>query len=340
MLEKPDLPDDKITAVLRNDYGVIVTDLTFLPLGADLNTVVYRVTTADNTPYFVKLRRGTFNGTTVEIPKFLHDHSIPSVLAALPTLSGTLWTPLEDFALILYPFVEGHNGFEVDLAEQHWTMLGKALKAMHTTTLPLALASRLPQEQFSTRWCGVVKQAQASIASAPSQDPLILQLAALLQEKQASIHRLIERTEHFAALLNPHSLPFVLCHADIHVGNILLDTHSVLHIIDWDEIKLAPKERDLMYIGAGIGGPWPNDEARFYQGYGPTTIDPVAFAYYRYSRIVEDIGISCEEILSSENEGENRKYALRLLANQFLPGGVVDIAFQSENYHPPLHQDP
>ena len=46
-----------------------------------------------------------------------------------------------------------------------------------------------------------------------------------------------------------------MCHKDIHGGNILIRTDGqppVLYILDWDDPILAPKERDLMFIGGGI----------------------------------------------------------------------------------------
>ena len=58
MLERPDLQDERIVACLQKEFGVPVAQVAFLPLGADLNTAVYRVVAEDGTPYFLKLRSG------------------------------------------------------------------------------------------------------------------------------------------------------------------------------------------------------------------------------------------------------------------------------------------
>ena len=55
MFEKPDIRDERIVAVLQNDYGLRVFKVDFLPLGVDRNTD--RVMTNDQTSYFPKLRR-------------------------------------------------------------------------------------------------------------------------------------------------------------------------------------------------------------------------------------------------------------------------------------------
>jgi hypothetical protein len=47
MLEKPDIQDEKISACLQHEYGLPVVQVVFLPLGADLNTAVYRVVADD-----------------------------------------------------------------------------------------------------------------------------------------------------------------------------------------------------------------------------------------------------------------------------------------------------
>ncbi len=88
MLEKPDLPDEKIIACLQAEYGLHVAAIAFLPLGADLNTAVYRVVADDGTAYFLKLRSGVFDETSVALPKFLSDQGIAQIIAPLATRPG------------------------------------------------------------------------------------------------------------------------------------------------------------------------------------------------------------------------------------------------------------
>jgi spectinomycin phosphotransferase len=134
---------------LRDEYGLKVVQVAFLPLGADLNTAVYRVVAADQTPYFLKLRRGVFDETSVALPKFLSNQGIRPIIDSLATQTGQLWASLDAFKVILYPFVEGHNGYEVDLSAHHWYNFGAALKRIHTVVLPPTLISRIQQETYS-----------------------------------------------------------------------------------------------------------------------------------------------------------------------------------------------
>jgi spectinomycin phosphotransferase len=105
----------------------------------------------------------------------------------------------------------------------------------------------------------------------------------------------------------------VLCHTDIHAGNVLLATNAQLYLVDWDNPLLASKERDLMFVGGGVGGVWnkQSETAWFYQGYGQVEIDPAALAYYRYERIVEDIAVTCEQIFLTSEGGNDRAEGLQ-----------------------------
>ncbi len=333
MLEKPDVQDAKIVACLRDQYGLNIAMIAFLPLGADVNTAVYRAVTADDTPYFVKLRRGVFDETSVRVPQFLHDRGIRQIIAPIATRERQLRASLDDFSLIVYPFVEGHDAWDVDLSERQWFDFGAALKGVHSATVPPALLSRLQRETYSPQWRDLVRMFQARVEQETYGDPTAAKLAAFLKAKRDAIRELVGRAERLGLALPARSLQLVLCHSDIHAGNLLIAANDDLYLVDWDNPILAPKERDLMFVGGGLV--WNNAEAAlFYRGYGQTEIDPVALAYYRYERIVQDIAAYCEQILLSDEGGQDREEGLKQLTDQFLPNHVVEIACRTETILP------
>jgi len=332
MLEKPDLQDEKIIACLQDEYGLLVK-VAFLPLGADLNTAVYRAVADDETPYFVKLRRGVFDETSVALPKFLSDQGIVQIIAPLATQTGQLWASLDAFKLILYPFVEGHNGYEVDLSDRHWFDFGAALKSIHTVKVPPALISRIQRETYSPQWRETVKTFVERVEDDAFDDPVAAKLAAFLKAKRDEVLDLVGRAERLALALQSRSPEFVLCHSDIHAGNILIDANGALYIVDWDNPILAPKERDLMFVGGGqgfAGHTAREEETLFYRGYGQTQIAPIALAYYRYERIVQDIAVYCEQLFLTNEGGEDREQSLRYLTSSFLPNHTIEIAYKSD----------
>ncbi len=332
MLEKPDLQDEKITACLQEAYELHAAQIAFLPLGADLNTAVYRVA-GDETPYFVKLRRGVFDEITVALPKFLSDQGLVQIIAPLATRTSQLWASLDAYKLILYPFVEGHDGYEVDLSDRHWVDFGATLKRIHSAVVPPALIGRIQQETYSPQGREIVKTFLERVEAGVFDDPIAIEMAAFLKARRAEILDLVGRAERLAQALQARSPEFIVCHSDIHAGNILIGANDAFYIVDWDNPILAPKERDLMFIGGGQFGDGRSpqeEESLFYRGYGQTPIDPIALAYYRYERIIQDIAVFCEQIFLTNEGGVDREQSLKYLKSNFLPNGALEIAYTSD----------
>jgi len=120
MLEKPDIPDELITSSIQSEYRLDVAQVTFLPLGLDVNTAVYRIEDRMGIAYFLILRKGDFNPITGAIPNFLSSLGVHTVIAPIETQDGQLFGRFEDYTTILYPFIPGKDGYEVRLAEQRF----------------------------------------------------------------------------------------------------------------------------------------------------------------------------------------------------------------------------
>ncbi len=330
MLKKPDLPDPLILAAAQEQYGLPATRLTFLPLGADVNTAVYRLETRDEAAYFLKLRRGPFDETSVRLPKFLHSQGLRLVIPPLETRTGGLTGLLGEYRLILYPFIEQAEAAE--LSDRHWLEFGAALKRLHSLPPPPELANLLQREQFSPQGRELVKVFQQQVETEQFVEPMAARLAALMRAKRAEISHIVRRAEQLAETLASRRLEFVLCHSDVHIWNLLISSGGELYIVDWDNPILAPKERDLMFVGGGVSPAQtsPVGEALFYRAYGPVQVDQVALAYYRYERIVQDIAEYCQQLLSSESGGDDRQQSFGYFASNFLPGNTIEVALQTD----------
>jgi len=330
MLEKPDLQDQLIISRLQDEYGLHVNQLTFLPLGADVNTAVFRVVTEDEKAYFLKLRKGDFDEITVAVPQFLKAQGIQSIIAPRETRAQQRWASLDDFKLILYPFIEGQNGYEAALSDHQWLDFGAALKGIHTAQVPPSLTKLIPRETYSPRWREIVKTFQAQIEEIAFDDPTAAKLAAFMKARRGEIDHLVARAEGLGVALQARSLEVVLCHSDMHAGNLLIGANDALYIVDWDNPRFAPKELDLMIVGGC--GVWNSarEEALFYQGYGQTEIDRMALAYYRYERIIRDIAEFCQQLFLTGEGGRDREQGLLYFTSQFLPNQEIEIAFKTD----------
>lgn len=332
MLEKPKLADEKVSACLQVAFALHVVQLEFLPLGADPNTFTYRAMAADENAYFVKLRRGAFDEISVALPKFLSTRGILEIISPLETHNGKLCAPLDPFNVIVYPFVNGKNGYERELSEAQWRALGTALAKIHRAELPFALARQIHRETFSAEWRERVKRYIAQVDGLNSNDRVVQESAAFLKMKRAEILELVARAEQLAHALETQPLEFVLCHADLHAGNVLLDENGALYLVDWDAPMLAPQERDLMSIGGGLFGAARSaeqEQALFYRGYGETMLNHAALAYYRFERIIQDIAVEWEQILSPDVSEPDRARELYFLKSNFAPNGTIELAYRA-----------
>ena len=327
MLTKPNIPDELIISRLQEEYDLHVTILTFLPIGADQGSAVYRVVMDDEAAYFLKLRK-TFDEIIVQVPLFLKSRGIQEIISPFETKSKQGWADFGEYKMILYPFIEGKNGFEMELSDQHKRTLGMAFKEIHSIQVPSELKRLIPQEIFSSKWRENLESLQAQVENKAFDDPSAAKLAEFLKSRRNETTHLVERTGQLASNLQSKPFEFVLCHTDIHGGNILITENNDFYIVDWDAPLLAPKERDLMFIGGGIDNLWKSEqeEALFYQGYGETKIDLTTLAYYRYERIIEDLVAYGEQLLLTDEGGADRESAYRRFTSNFETDGTIEIA--------------
>ncbi len=331
MLEKPPISEQKIADHLKARYGLNVIHLTFLPLGADMNAAVYKADTDTNKSYFVKLRRNAMQDFSVNIINLLHDSAINEVIPPIKTIDGQSSQMVDDYMLVVFPYVDGKNGFDTQLNEDQWLRLGGALRRLHDISIPSSLQSRLRQETYSDKWREIVKSFYVVVDADSRDDEAATKLRAFVLEKLPLIQQLVTHAEELAVIAQSQNAKFVLCHADIHAGNVLISQGDEIYIVDWDDPMLAPKERDLMFIGGGVANVWnvPHEQTLFYKGYGKTKINYSLLAYYRCERIVEDMAIYLRQILLTSDGGTDRLQTYKHFVEMFSPNGVVSIAFQT-----------
>jgi spectinomycin phosphotransferase len=332
MIEKQSLSDQLIISCLNTNYGIEVATLIFLPLGADMNASIYKAQARDQTSYFVKLKRGHHHDISVVIVELLHDAGIQQIIPPVKTISGRSTQRIEDFTLIVYPFIEGENGFSRNLTDNQWLKLGKTLRQIHEIDVPISIQNQLRREVYSSKWREAVRSLYIHIEAEPIGDEMALKLLKFMKEHTLTIRRLVDRAEQLGQMLQDQSHKFVLCHSDIHGGNVLMDGNGNIYIVDWDDPIMAPKERDLMFIGGGVANVWnePHEEKFFYKGYGKTEVNATILAYYRHERIVEDIALYGQELLLTTAGGHDRLEMYKQFIGMFEPQGVVDIAFKTD----------
>lgn len=333
MREKPGISEERLRACLQKQYAFYPVTLEFLPLGLDYDAGVYRAASEQGTACLLKVTSRPLYEPRCLVPRYLNDQGITSVVAPLPTKGHILWIQVEGWTVILYPFIEGETSW-VGMTDKHWQETGAIFKRIHGVNLPTEGFESLRKETFDpaeyARW---VRAFEAQhLYSEDGGDPERA-LRALWIANRPAIQAAMTSLEKLAGILQERSGPYVICHADLHARNLIRDRAGHVFVIDWDEVMLAPKERDFIFVRE------PQADA-FFQGYGETKIDWIALTYYRYERVIQDVIECAREVFFRDDLGEaSRAEAARLFddvlaregsnlaaayaAAAHLPGGLV-----------------
>jgi spectinomycin phosphotransferase len=332
MREPPaNLSVERLRACLREQYRLAATEIEFLPLGHDPAAGVYRIETTGGR-YFLKACLRIRSEAGLRVPRYLQDQGISYVFAPLPTVEGALWSHAGSYDVVLYPFIAGTNGMQQRLSDQQWVEYGTALRQLHETAVTPELTQIVGRDTFEPPGADLVRQLDEQIGDRSFEDAAHHALAEFWQAHRAEIHLLLERAERLGARLAESASPLVLCHADIHTGNVLVGQDQRIWIVDWDETVLAPRERDLMFVIGGISSKYvtPREERLFRQGYGEVTVDQLALAFYRYAWAVSDISAFGETILLRADLSQQLRLSeVEMFRSLFAPGNIVEIAFQT-----------
>ena len=333
-----------LAAALRTQYGIEATAIEPTERGKDFFASVYRVWVGEPTPrYIVKVRPAdAARDTAVTVARYLADAGIPSVVAPIRTLGGAVSVVSTASSLTVYPFIEGAHGIEVGLSADAWRAIGASARRLHATVLPPVLAALVPRESYRPAEIETIAGVDEAVAELARPDAAARRVRDQWRDHRQEIRTLARRTEALGDALRRRSLPLVVCHADMHTGNVIVDPTGRPWIIDWDDVVLAPKERDLMFVvGGGISAALVDDDAtaRFLEGYGETDIDEAALSYYRHAWAVQDIGSYAGRVIldPSASPGQ-RDDAARILVGLFAPGEIVDLAARSLRPQAPPHR--
>jgi spectinomycin phosphotransferase len=333
MRESPRLAETAITEALQTHYGLQATDLAFLPVGNDSASSAYCVETTDGATYYLKARaRSGFSLASLIVPHYLHRQGMPHIIPPLITASRGLSVSVEGFALSLYPFVHGRMGAHGGLSETQWQELGALVRRLHSTHLPPEIAVIVPRETYTPSRHSLMEDLEAAVCWSELTGAQ-QRLSEFWHSRQETIGEVVDRCDALARHQRQAAGPLVLCHADLHPWNTLIDTSDRLWLVDWDEVILALKERDLMFVVGGIGTQTgrPQDTAHFLEGYGNAVIDPDALAYYRYAWAVQDMAAYAERVFFLPDLSEEaRCEAVRGFVDLFEPGEIISLALDSE----------
>jgi spectinomycin phosphotransferase len=301
MREQPKIPEERLRACLQDQYDLIPVTLEFIPLGLDYNSWVYRVVSEQGAAYLLKARSGPLYEPSCFVPNYLREQGIASVVAPVPTKSNALWTKLEGWTVIVYPFIDGDTSF-TGMTDEQWKEMGTIFRRIHQVIVPAEGFESLRKETFDpteyARWVRAFETQHLHLRGGGSGSERALRADWVAH--QSTIHTVVTSLEKLAEALKARTFPYVICHADLHAANLIRDHAGHVFVIDWNDVMLAPKERDFIFVRE------PQADA-FWKGYGQAEIDWMALTYYCWERVVTDLIECARNVCFKDDLGEDSK---------------------------------
>ena len=308
MREAPRIAEERLWTCLREQYGLQPVSVTYLPLGKDYHAGVFRVVDEQGTAYLLKATTRPLYEPSCVIPHSLNAHGVEAVVAPIYTQDQALWTTVgeggAEWTVLVYPWIEGTSGW-AGMTDALWREVGVIFQRIHA--IPFSSAwldgySSIRQETFDpTVYLQWIRTFEAQHLDAPTNDsPSARSVHSLWAEHRAVIQTMARSLETLGALLRAQRLPSVICHADLHAANLIRDAAGRVFVIDWDEVMLAPKERDFIFIREP-------DANGFWEGYGRRDINWTALTYYLWERTVQDLIECAKDVCLRDDLGEETK---------------------------------
>lgn len=245
MRDKPGIADERLLTCLRECYRIEAKTLEFLPLGKDTYAGIYRAESVEGVAYALKVKFGAFYEASCQAPRYLREQGIASVVAPLATMDGVPWARLDDgegWTLAVYPFIAGERGWEPPLTEAQWSELGAIFRAIHQVAPPpQGGIPSMRRERFDpTEYRRAMLRYDAWLAASESGDVAEQGLHMRWEQYRERVEATQATMERLAEMLQVNAATYVICHADLHPGNLLRNAEDMF-VIDWDDVMLAPR---------------------------------------------------------------------------------------------------
>jgi hypothetical protein len=295
--------------VVETRYGVAGACLVPAPRGWTGET--YVVLAPERRPLFAKWYRDDLlpPATLPGLPVLaaLHRAGVRGLTVPVPAVDGALHVPVRGGVLVLFEHIEGVQSTDFDAAA-----LGEVMAQVHGTSSPGGVD--VPRESFHPHYAADLWPTLDRAAAADG-DEVVRGLRAFLHPMGDELHRGWTAFEAVAERCRETAFPLVLTHGDA-LWNVMVDEAGVLHLVDWDELILAPAERDLWFF---------TERPEFMRAYRAhrarlaVPLDALAVSYYVHHRYFEELRAFTLTILG-DGDTTRRAEALALLRGAWITG--------------------
>ncbi|MDP8923651.1 MAG: aminoglycoside phosphotransferase family protein [Chloroflexota bacterium] len=300
---------DRVAQLLGSCYGLVVERVEPAPRGWTGET--YVATTRDGARVFVKVypkdRLPPSAAPGLPVLAELHQLGLTRVSRPILSTCGAFHERLGDDLVVVFEHLDA-----APLAFQfggNW--LGDLIARVHQQTE--RITSPIARETLEPPYAEALWLTLARAHREPASDEPRQGLRRFLEEHATAIADDWVAFGEVARVCRAASFELVLTHGDWPF-NLLQGADGTLYLIDWDELLLAPPERDT-WFAAGEPAFWRSYRARR----GGYAENPLAAAYYVHNRYFEEL-LGCAREILGDSTAEHRARALALLGSEWMVG--------------------
>lgn len=302
-MELTPVSQSELARSLQQFWGITALEITPVRLGRARNTWAFRASSAEAV-FFLKLKCEVHEAG-IAISRMLADCGV-NVSTPLLSIHGHPWERVDQFGLLVFPFVVGAPIMMAALDATDWQAIGTSLRAVHDAHTPEPVRQLLMSETFVPSGEDLLARIQKVVSERGAGDAVqeqLLQLWLQWGSLPTEFFTSVQRKGHAARLTQPKCC---LCHGDFQSGNILRSSVGEITLIDWDDPVWAPPECDLMFVP-------PEYRPLLETGYGPYTPNEASLAFLSANWILQEALDCADRILfTAETNAEERQWALRL----------------------------
>lgn len=302
---------NKISCILKAQFGIECSSFTEIHGG--LSAMNYKVM-ADEKAFFLKVyhkKKAQTSLWTENIDCYMpllvwlneNTELRGRIVRPIKTKQGDYRLDDDENVILLFDYIQGEPVGK-SMTRAQVLEAAEIMACLHRYGSELPAHTQDIEEDFSVSFCFSLEKFISENSAMPDDVKAILQpCLELLNIKNCELKQLSGKVKQ-------KNVNKVLCHTDAHGYNLMQSEHLVL--VDWEGIKLAPAEADLVlftkkeYWDGFIG---------HYRKLQPDFIlDDELLLFYILRRKVEDIWAFIESLLFDQISDEQRKCDLGFLS--------------------------
>ncbi|WP_339296252.1 aminoglycoside phosphotransferase family protein [Paenibacillus sp. FSL W7-1279] len=304
---------EQLQGILKEYYGLDRTHV--VPQKGGWATLAYKVQ-SDGHAYFLKVyeksRASTPKWTAliddyVPVLLWLEEHSRLKGNIPVPILTKDGGYQCEDGEgiYLLYEYIAGDTIADTELTKDQVRQLAEMIAELHRYGEEVPLVTSAMKESYTVPF---LEQLRSALDG-----ELPYYLGKVLFHHIDSLKKLMLKIEELSEALKKRDLRMALCHTDVHGWN-LMSTGQQLKLIDWEGLKLAPVEADMMSF---VDEPYFSEFMRIYANtHSQYEVNIEALTFYQGRRKLEDVWEFMEQLLYDTQVDADRKATLNHLKKE------------------------